>query len=115
MAEENLSQEFRWKIINKSRNRFLAETKQGELMSKKHKKVPTALNYTDDFLILASIITGYISVSFFASFIEIPIKITIPAIELKICAITEAIKKYKSIIKEKKKKHDEVVLLEKPK
>ena len=115
MAEENLSQEFRWKIINKSRNRFLAETKQGELMSKKHKKVPTALNYTDHFLILASIITGYISVSFFASFIEIPIKITIPAIELKISAITEAIKKYKSIIKEKKKKHDEVVLLEKPK
>ena len=79
-------------------------------MSKKHKKVPTALNYTDDFLILASIITGYISVSFFASFIEIPIKITIPAIELKICAITEAIKKYKSIIKDTIK-YNKIILL----
>ena len=34
---------------------------------------------------------------------------------LKICAITAGIKKYKSIIKKKNKKHDEIVLLEKAK
>ena len=32
------------------------------------------------------------------------------AIGLKICAITAGIKKYKSIIKKKKKKHDKIVL-----
>ena len=34
---------------------------------------------------------------------------------LKICAITAGIKKYKSIIKKKKKKYDKIVLLEKVK
>ena len=37
------------------------------------------------------------------------------AIGLKICAITAGIKKYKSIIKKKKKKHDKIVLLAKSK
>ena len=37
------------------------------------------------------------------------------AIGLKMCAIAEAIKKYKSIIKKKKKLHDKTVLLPKSK
>ena len=44
-----------------------------------------------------------------------PIGITSSAIGLKICAITARIKKYKSIIKKKKKKHDKIVLLAKSK
>ena len=43
----------------------------------------------------------------------IPIGITSSAIGFKICAVTAAIKKYKSIIK--KKKHDKILLLEKTK
>ena len=34
---------------------------------------------------------------------------------LKICAITAGIKKYQSIIKKKKMKHDEIILFEKSK
>ena len=45
----------------------------------------------------------------------IPIGITSSAIRVKICAITAGIKKYKSIIKEEKKKHDKIVLLAKSK
>ena len=45
----------------------------------------------------------------------IPIEITSSAIGLKIWAIAAAIKKYKSIIKKKKKKHDKIVLLAKRK
>ena len=45
----------------------------------------------------------------------IPIGITSSAIGLKICAITAGIKKYKSIIKKKKKKHDKIVSLAKSK
>ena len=43
--------------------------------------------------------------------IGIPIGITSSAIGLKICAITAGIKKYKSIIKKKRKKHDKIILL----
>ena len=71
-------------------------------MSRKHKKVCTALNYIEHFLILASTITGCISISAFASLLGIPIGITSSAIGWKICAITTGITKYKSIIKKKK-------------
>ena len=54
---------------------------------------------------LASTITGCISISDFASLIDILIGITSSAIGLEICAITAGIKKCKSIIKKKKKKH----------
>ena len=65
--------------------------------------------------ILASKITGCISISAFASLIGIPIGITSSAIELKILAITAGIKKYKSILKKKKKKHDKIIFLAKSK
>ena len=84
-------------------------------MSKKHGRVCTTLNYIEHFLILVSTITGCISFSSFASLLGIPIGITSSAIGLKICAITAGIKKYKSIIKKKKKKHDKIVLLAKSK
>ena len=49
----------------------------------------------------------------FSSLIGIPVGITSSAIGLKICAITAGIKKYKSIIKKKKRKYDKIVLLAK--
>ena len=51
------------------------------------------------------------SISAFALLFGIPIGITSSAVGLKICAITAEIKKYKSIIKKKKKKHDKIALL----
>ena len=51
----------------------------------------------------ASVITGCISVSAFASLLGIPIGITSSAKELKICAIAGGITKYKPIIKKKKR------------
>ena len=44
-----------------------------------------------------------------------PVGITSSAVRIKICAITAWIKKDKSIIKKKKKKHDKIVLLGKDK
>ena len=84
-------------------------------MSKKQKNVCTTLNYIEDFLILASTITGYVSISPFASLIGILIGITSSTIRSKTRAITAEIKKYKLIIKKKKKKHDKTVLLAKSK
>ena len=45
MAEENISQEFRLKNIDERGNYLIEEIKQNELMSRKHKKVCTTLNY----------------------------------------------------------------------
>ena len=52
--------EFRLKNVDETRNYFLEEMEQNELMSRKYKKFCTTLNYIERFLILASIITGCI-------------------------------------------------------
>ena len=111
----NLDFRIRLKDIDETKNYFLEQKKQNELMSKKHKKVCTTLNYIEHFLIVASIITGCVSNSAFASLIGIPIGITSSVIGLKICAIVAEIKMYKSIIKKKKNKQDKIVLLAKSK
>ena len=45
MGEENISQEFTLK------NQFIKEIDQNDLISKKHKKVSTILNYIDTVLL----------------------------------------------------------------
>ena len=102
MAEENISQELRLKNRNNTRNYFLEEIEQKQMMSKKHRKVCTTLDYVEPDFFLASIINGFISISAFASLIGIPIAITISAIRLRTCVIAAGIKKYKSIIKKKR-------------
>ena len=87
MVEENMSQEFRSKNTDETGNYFLQEKEQNEQTSKKHKKVCTTLNYIEHFLILASTITGCISISAFASLLGIPIGNMSSAIGLKICEI----------------------------
>ena len=89
------------KNIDETRNYLLEEIEQNKLMSRKHKKVCTSLNYIKHFVILASSITGCISISSFPSLFGIPIGVTSSAIGLKICAIASGIWKYKSIIKKK--------------
>ena len=115
MAEEKISQEFRLKNLNETKNYLIEEINRNQLISKKHKKVCTTLNYIEHFLILGSTVTGSVSFSVFASLVGIPIGITSSAIGLKICVIIAAIKKYKSIIKKKKKKPNKIVLLAKSK
>ena len=66
-------------------------------------------------LILASTVTGSVSISVFASLIGMPNGIKSSAATIKICAITAGIKKYKSTIKKKKKSHDKIVLIAKGK
>ena len=105
-----MNQEFRFWKIDEIRNYILEEIKQNELMSRKHEKVCVTLNYIEKFLILASAVTGCISLSAFSSLLGILIGITSSAIGLKMCAIAAGIKKYKSIIKKKRKKHEKKVL-----
>ena len=66
-------------------------------------------------LILASKVTDCVSISAFVLLACVPVSITTSAVGIKICAITAEIKKYKSIINKKKKKHDKIALLGKDK
>ena len=80
-------------------------------MNKQHKKVCRVLNYIDHLLILIPTVTGYVSIFAFAFLVGITIGNTRSEIGLKILVVTAGIKKYKSIIKKKKKKHDKIVFL----
>ena len=81
------------KNIDETRNYFFEEIKQNELMSRNYKKVCTALNYIEHFLILASAITGYISIFAFVSLLGIHIGISSSAVGLKMSAIAALRKK----------------------
>ena len=91
------------KDIDETRNYFVKEINQNELTSKKHNKVCRVLNYIEYLLILISTVTGFFSIFSFTSLVGIPISITNSAIGLKICVITAGIKKYKWVIKKRRK------------
>ena len=93
MSEENISQKFRLKNTDETRNYLIEEINRNELMSKKHEKVCKTPNYIEHFYVLASTITGCVSISAFASSVGIPIGITSSATGLKTCAITTGIKR----------------------
>ena len=69
----------------------------------KHKKTCKYLKYVEHLLILPSPITGCVSISTFASLFGVPVDIGSSTVETKMCVITAGIKKYKSIIKKKRK------------
>ena len=69
--------------------------------------------YIEHFLILASAVTGCISISDFAPLVGIATGIEISAIGLKSFEVKAGIKMHKSIIKKNKKKYDKKVLLAK--
>ena len=71
MIEENITQQFRLKNIDKARKYFLKEIQQSELMS--NKKICLTLNYIEHFLVLASAFTGCISISALAFLFSIPL------------------------------------------
>ena len=74
---------------------------QNELISENKKKVCTALNNIEQFLVLASTIIGCVYISAFASLVGISVGITSSAIGVKICVITAGIKKCKSTDKKR--------------
>ena len=112
IVEKNINHEFKLENIDETKNYFLQEIKQNDMMSRKHNMVCTkynSLNYIEHFLVLASAATGCIAIFTFASLLGIAIGVTSFATGLKICAIATGVRKYKSIMKKKEKKHDKIV------
>ena len=96
MVEKNIILGFRLKNIGETRNYFIEKIEQNELMRKQHKKTCTNVNYIENVLFLASVVTGCVSISAFVSLADSPIKITSYTVGLKICTIT-ALQQFKSI------------------
>ena len=111
MVEENINQEFRLKNIDERGNYLLEEIKQSKFISRKY-KVCTTLNHIEHFLILASY---WLYFNFLFSWYSYRNYEFCGRIK-NICNNQEArSQKCNSIIKEKKKKHDKIVLLAKSK
>ena len=91
MIEVNVSEEFRLKNIEEIKNYLIEEIKENELIGKNHKKVCKTSNHIVHLLILASSVTGRVSISAFTSLVGIP------------AGITSVINKCKLIIEKKKK------------
>ena len=89
---------------DETRNYVLEEIKDNELISEKHKQMYKVLNCFEQFLIFISAVSGCVSISAFALLAGISVGVASSAIGLKVCAITAGIKKYKSVIKKKRKK-----------
>ena len=99
----------RLKNIDKTRNYFTEQLNQNRIISKEHRTVFKNLNDIEHLLILASSVIVCVSISGFASLVDISKGI------LKVCAIAAGIKSHKTIIKKEKNKHGQIVLLAKNK
>ena len=67
-----------------------------------------ALYYLEHFIFISAV-SDWVSISEFASLVVTPVDITSSARRLKFCELTAAVKKYKSIIKKKQNRHDNIV------
>ena len=111
---EKASLEFRSRKTDDTRNYLLYEIKHNDLISEKYKETCKYLNYVEHFLILASLGSGCVAISAFASLVVIPLGMRSSAVGIEICVITAWMKKYKSIINNNKK-HNKVASIGKNK
>ena len=72
------------RIIDETMDYFTEEINQKDLMSVKHKKNLMVLNYIEHLLVAASVISGCVSISAFASLVAILIRMKSCAVGLKI-------------------------------
>ena len=105
-------QQFRLNKINEIKDYFIAEIKERELMSKKLSKYIASFEYFDTSWIVLSVTTGSISnASSFATVIGAPVGIANARYSLAFLISTGIIKKLLKTTRNKKKKHNKIVML----
>ena len=104
-------QQFRLKRINEIKDYFIAEIRERELMSKNLSKYIASFDYLDKSLIILSVVTGSISVATFATAIGAPVGIMSASCSLAFSITTGFVKKFLKTIRNKKKKHNKIVML----
>ena len=104
-------QQFRLNKINEIKNYFLAEITERELISKNISKYIASLDYFDKSLNILSILSGSISIASFASVIGAPAGIIGASCGFTFSITSGFVKKFLKTIRNKKKKHNKIVML----
>ena len=104
-------QHFRLNKINEIKDYFIAEIRERELMSKNLSKYIASFKYLDKSLIVLSVATGSISIASFATAIGAPVGIISTSCSPAFSITTGFVKKFLKTIRNKKKKHNKIVIL----
>ena len=105
------NQQFRLNKISEIKDYFVAEIKERELMSKKFSKYIRFFDYFDKSFIVLSVTSGSVSFASFATVIGIPVGITRESLSLAFSLCTGLVKKLLKVTRNKKKKHNNIVML----
>ena len=106
---------FRLNEINGIENYFYQEINQRKTCSKKLNKYVAAFNYIDKVLIVLSATTSGVSIISFRSIVGAPVGIASASFTLFFSLTTGIFKKLLNITRNKKKKHDKILMLAKSK
>ena len=106
---------FRLSEIIGIENYFYQEINQRKSCSKKLNKYVTAFDYIDKILIVLSATSSGVSIISFTSIARAPIRIVRTIFTLFFSLKTEIVKKLLNITRNKKKKHDKILMLNKSK
>ena len=103
-------QHFRLNKINETKNYFVAEIKERELISKKLSKYIAFCDYFDKSLIVVLATSGSISIASFATVIGEPIGIASAAPNLTFSLSTGIVRKVLKTTRNKKKRHNKIIM-----
>ena len=106
---------FRLSEIIGIENHFYKEINQRKSCSKKLNKYVTTFDYIDKILIILSATSSGVSIISFTSIIGAPVGIASASLTLLFSLATGIIKKLLNITRNKKKKHDKILMLAKSK
>ena len=104
-------QHFRLNRINEIKDYFLAEIKERELMSKRLSKYIAFWDYFDKYLIVLSATSDSISIASLATVIGTTIGIASASLSLTFSLSTGIVKKLLKTTRNKKKKHNKIIML----
>ena len=104
-------QQFRLNKINETKDYFLAEIRERELISKNISKYIASLDYFDKSLNVLCILSGSISIASFATVIGAPAGINRASCGFTFSITSGFVKRFLKTIRNKKKKHNKIVML----
>ena len=104
-------QYFRLNKINEIKDYFVAEIKQRELMNKRLSKYIAFCDYFDKSLTVLSATSGSISIASFATVIGTTIGVASASLSLTFSLSTRIVKKLLKTTRNKKKKHNKIIML----
>ena len=104
-------QQFRLNKINETKDYFLAEIRERELISKNISKYIASLDYFDKSLNVLSLLSGSISIASLAALIGAPAGIIGASCGFTFLITSGFVKKFLKTIRNKKKKHNKIVML----